>query len=382
MTAAPYLLHRHKLRAGRVGGLRRHIQGLKRDETTEANPTMVDEAGEPLGVKLLAPSMSATEQEALMDERKAILKHQAGAAPAPYVELLFVGARRVGETSWTFKEAEDWAEDVHEWINSRYPDSPVLDIALHGDESQFHVHALIAPRGRTADGELRLGMTAASMAADALITGRPVSGRWSTREEKSEAATRLQDDVWLHVGEVHGLLRGKRTSGRKHKELIKEKRAERILNEAAERADAIVSKALAKANELTDGAKIKDIEAERNLAEAAKLLESQRGLLARRRIAKVERREAKADERDAEQDARDRLLDERKAELHRFANAIRREAKAMLAKADERASAWWSARERELEAIESEPETHTSDPVIPEPERSTIERKRDGRGRI
>ena len=384
---AAYLLHRHKLRQSDVSGLRRHIQGLKRDSTTEANPTMYDESGNPLGVKLLRPPMSADDQKALMAERKAILKHQAGSAPAPFAELLFAGAHRVGgqrKASWTWREAEDWADDVRDWIALRYPDSPVLDIALHGDEGQFHVHALIAPRGRTGDGELRLGMTAASMAADALITGQPVSGRWS-KEAKREAASRLQDDVWLHCGELHGLLRGKRGTGRKHEELTKEGRAAAILNEAADRANAIVNEALTEAKELTESADVDRSEAERSLAEAAKLLKSQRGLLAKVRISKVEKREAKADERDAKQDERDRSLDDRDAKLRRFADAIRREGKALAVKARERGGVWWSAKERELEDLESDRDTapqhsHQSDPAIPERESAANEISRLTRG--
>ena len=165
-------------------------------------------------------------------------------------------------------------------------------------------------------------------------------------------------------------MRGKRTAGRKHKALTKEKRAEAVLNEAADRADGIVRNATSKANELTDGAEVNFTEAERDRAEAAKLLKSQRGLLAKRRIAKVEKREAAADERD-------RLLNDREAKLRRFVDAIRKETKALITKTGERGSAWWQRKERELEGIESdrEPEITQCDPV-PKHESAADELKR------
>ena len=289
----PCLVYRHEVRrtSDRLG---RHIRGETRHAITSANPPMPDPAtGKPLGVELLAPTMDAATAAALRKERNAALAGKAGRRPLPYAELLFTAARRVGEHAWTPDQARQWASAIPDWIAKTYPDSPIMDCALHMDESQFHVHALIFPRGRARDGALGYGMTAASRAADAAIRGAPVPRRLGY-EEKKAAATRLQDNAWEALGKPFGLGRGEKGSARRAKALSDAERGKRMVEEAEERAAE------------------RDAQSQANLKETQRLLDEQRGLTPAFRRRAVARDEAKAKAKVA---AANELMAEAKAKM-------------------------------------------------------------------
>ena len=289
---APCLVHRHEL-TNSVGGLRVHVRGETRHAVTDASPDMFDGDGKRLGVELLCQPMSRQREAALRAERKASIKGKNGAPAKTYAELLFVAGRRVGQ-GWTPDMARQWAAQIPGWIASRYPDSPLVDCALHLDESQYHVHALIFPRGRSPDGELVWGMTAASRLADSLITGAPVAKRFDLAAKKA-AASRLQDDAWGTLGAPFGLGRGERGSTRKTKALSDVERGKRAVEEAEERA-AEVRAQTAKERGLTE--RYRKGQLAKQEAEAAALKTD----LAKRE-ASVAEREAAADERKAQLEA-------------------------------------------------------------------------------
>ena len=343
-TTQAILFHRHELRKT-AGGLRRHIRGEKRDRATQANPSMTDgQTGETLAVETLMPSMSAAEEKALLKAREDAIAGLPGRRPEPYAELVFGGAPRVGEGAWTLTQAREWAKVIPEWIADRFPDSLMLDCALHCDESQYHIHALMMPRARNGAGELRWGMTTAAARADALITDGAY--RVLDYQGKKQAASRLQNDLWEVAGRPFGLARGKKTRGRKHKELTEEGRAEAILREANLRVQA------AKEHELN--AKAAEREA--------------KSLLAKPRMALIARRERELDVREAKVEEREVAADVRDGELNALRENIRREAKAIVKKGDERARSWWAEREKELDG---KPQSDPVERDAPTPKRES-----------
>ena len=276
-SPSPVFVHRHKVRPS-IGGLRRHIRGETRNTVTDANEPMLDpDTGEPLGVELLTESMSARELRRLGRERKAAIKGVGRHEPKKYAEMLFTSAKR---TQWTPAQAREWAAEVKDWIADRYPDSPIVECALHLDESQYHVHALIFPRGRTHEGGIAYGLTAASRAADSLITGEPIPKRLSLKVKKA-AASRLLDDGWERLGRPFGLGRGELGSTKRTMALSDVERAKRTRQEA---------------DELKAQAEALAIEAERVHDEQTGLIPSvPRAVINRDRVkAKKEREEADA----------------------------------------------------------------------------------------
>ena len=285
----PTLVHRHQLVAA-IGGLRKHIRGNTRNAITKANSPMADPiTGKPLGVELLTPSMTAEKLRSLSRHRKKTIAGLGGHEPKKYAELLFCAAKR---TEWTPDMARQWAAEIPKWIGKRYPDSPIIECALHMDESQFHVHALILPRGRAKDGSLVYGMTGTSRSTDAKIQGIEVSNRL-THMEKKAAAKRLLDDCWEYLGKHFGLARGEHGSKQKTKALTDIDRSNRVIAEAEERA-AHVDKQAQKERGLTEPFR------KRKLAK--------REAAADEREANLDKREANIAKRDLEQDERETKL--------------------------------------------------------------------------
>ena len=213
--------------------MRRHIRGESRNRITTAQAPMHDpETGEELGVELLCPSMPETELRRLLYQRKKDIKGKRGPKPKPYTDMIFTSAKR---TEWEPAKAREWASEVYDWITERFPDSPIVECALHLDESQVHVHCLMMPRGRGIAGEIIHGMTAACRTADAILQGKSVAYEFDS-EAKSAAASRLLDDAWDRLGEPFGLGRGEQGSQRKTKELTDMERAKRAVEESQERA--------------------------------------------------------------------------------------------------------------------------------------------------
>ena len=234
----PILVHRHKLKDN--SGMRRHIRGESRNKITEAQAPMHDpETGDELGVELLCPSMPETELRRLLYQRKKAIKAKRGPKPKPYADMIFTAAKR---TEWEPAKARAWASEVHDWITERFPDSPIVECALHLDESQVHVHALILPRGRGIAGEIIHGMTAACRTADAILQNKNVASDFDG-EAKSAAASRLLDDAWDQLGRPFGLGRGEQGSQRETKELTDVERAKRAVEESLERAAQIKAQA-------------------------------------------------------------------------------------------------------------------------------------------
>ena len=103
------------------------------------------------------------------------------------------------------------------WVRLCMPHSPVVQAALHMDETRWHCHVLLMPRAAR-DGRPRWGMTAVRHDVDGRITGE-----FRTRMSKSavrSAASRLQDDVWEHAGKPYGMARGERGSRLQHKQRL------------------------------------------------------------------------------------------------------------------------------------------------------------------
>ena len=187
-------------------------RGETRSETTNAADPLIYK-GEPLGVVELAPALSKDDLAKLMKERKRDLAKQRGTRPKEYAEMVFIGAQRT-DPSWNPDKATEWAEECLAWVRKRMPDSPVVAAAAHHDETQWHAHVIVVPRA-VANGKMQWGTAAVHRAMDAEYTGtyRQRIGRRSI----GAVMSRIQDDVWEHVGAPFGLLRGKVGSKRRHK---------------------------------------------------------------------------------------------------------------------------------------------------------------------
>ena len=161
----------------------------------------------------LAPALSQDDLAKLMEERRRDLAKQRGTRPKEYAEMVFIGAQRT-DPSWNPDKATEWARECLAWVRKRMPDSPVVAAAAHLDETQWHAHVIVAPRA-IADGKMQWGTAAVHRAIDAEFTGK--RRKRISRASIGAVMSRIQDDVWKHVGEPHGLLRGKAGSKRRHK---------------------------------------------------------------------------------------------------------------------------------------------------------------------
>ena len=286
-----YLVHRHAARGEQIAPLRAHIDGTVRNPVTSRAPEMRDRHGRTLACERLAEPMDAETLAGLQRERKRDLARQRGRPPQPYAELLFAGAERT-DAGWPPDRAREWGRACLDWVRKRMPDSPVVEAALHLDETRWHCHVLLMPRAAR-DGRPRWGMTAVRHDVDGRITGE-----FRTRMSKSavrSAASRLQDDVWAHVGEPYGMARGERGSTRRHKALTA---AERTEAQEKER-QRIRARQHIEIAEREDAVALREQEADRR--------EASHDFAARQREA--ERRENEADDRmaEAEEAARTQL---------------------------------------------------------------------------
>ena len=310
----PYLVHRHAARGEQIAPLRRHIDGTVRNPVTSRAPEKRDRHGRTLGCEPLAKPMDATTLAAYQRERKRDLGRQRGRPPQPYAELLFCGAERT-DAGWPPDRAREWGRACMAWVRLRMPHSPVVEAALHQDETRWHCHVLVMPRAAR-DGRPRWGMTGVRHDVDGRITGR-----YRSRMSKSavrSAASRLQDDVWEHVGKPYGLERGERGSTRRHKALTDAER-----NDAQEKErQRILARQHIEIAELEDAAALRLQEADRR--------EASHDFAARLREA--ERREDEADDRMAEaEEAARTQLEEREAQARTKARLCELESRLRLA---------------------------------------------------
>ncbi len=304
-----YLVHRHAARGEQIAPLRAHIDGSARNPVTSRAPEMRDRHGRTLKCEPLAKPMGAATLAALQRERKRDLGRQRGRPPQPYAELLFAGAERT-DAGWPPDRAREWGRACMAWVRKRMSHSPVVEAALHMDETRWHCHVLVMPRAAR-DGRPRWGMTAVRHDVDGRITGRHRS-RMSKSAVRS-AASRLQDDVWAHVGEPYGLERGERGSQRRHRALTDAER-----NDAQEK-----ERQRLRVRERMELAERENAVARRE--EAADRREASHDFAARRREA--ERRRNEADDRMAEaEEAARTLLAEREEQAGTKARQARIEA--------------------------------------------------------
>ena len=62
----------------------------------------------------------------------------------PYAELLLAGAERT-DLEWPPDRAKEWGGACMARVRKRMPDSPVVEAALHLDETRWHCHVLVMP---------------------------------------------------------------------------------------------------------------------------------------------------------------------------------------------------------------------------------------------
>ncbi len=209
----PTLLHRFERVSASASTRRRmHVRGEVRSPVTDAFPKMQSPAGETLSVESLAPTLPDDELANIMARRKKDLARRRGTKPKPHAEFLFVGAKRIGE-GWSVDKAREWGKACLAWCELRMPDSWITDAALHLDETQWHVHVTTIPAA-VEDGKLQWGMSAVRRAMDAELSGRKRASM--SRAVVGAAVSRMQDDVFAHVGEPFGLERGVKGSKRRH----------------------------------------------------------------------------------------------------------------------------------------------------------------------
>ena len=288
----PTLLHRFERVSASASTRRRtHVRGEVRSPVTDAFPKMQSPAGETLTVESLAPTLPDDELANIMARRKQDLARRRGPKPKPHAEFLFVGAKRIGE-GWSVDKAREWGQACLAWCELRMPDSWITDAALHLDETQWHVHVTTIPAA-VEDGKLQWGMSAVRRAMDAELSGRKRASM--SRAVVGAAVSRMQDDVFAHVGEPFGLERGVKGSKRRHVAVSEAEAAKARMKEVSlveRRAARIMKKAKAR---------------EAELAERAVVFEHRLASL-NRRIgefnATVEARAAKLKEREEELEAR------------------------------------------------------------------------------
>lgn len=176
----------------------------------------------PGDIQALAPSLPDGELQRLSKERREYLRGKRGRKPRPVTELVVWGPpRHVAEDAWPRERSEEWAREVGAWTRRHFPDSPILDAALHMDEGSPHVHVSMFPRYTDEHGETAYGWRRTCTAATDRIAGREPqrnSGRQRMRGTKSAgtALSTLHDSLHAEVGAKFGLVRGERGSQRKH----------------------------------------------------------------------------------------------------------------------------------------------------------------------
>ena len=117
--------------------------------------------------------------------------------PRPVAEFVLWGPpRHEAVDAWPEDKAKQWAEAAVKWTRRHFPDSPVLDAALHMDEGSPHVHVAMFPRYTDDHGETAYGWKRASTAATDRLQGRPTQANAGTQRRRGTAA--VLDGDWAH----------------------------------------------------------------------------------------------------------------------------------------------------------------------------------------
>lgn len=233
--------HAAGLRKALTGGAaasrrRAHIRGKVRSEAT----ALALSAG---GVVQLAQTVKAAELRRLNAERKAYLATKRGNHPQPIAEFVTWGPpRHEAKDAWPAAKSKAWAVKTMAWVKRHFPDSVILDAALHMDEGSPHVHVAMFPRYKDAAGEMAYGWKRAVVAATDRLAGRPTqlnAGRQRRpgRNKAGDNLSALLDSYHAEVCADFGLIRGTRGSDREHKEITHGEAAGRHNAERAARLD-------------------------------------------------------------------------------------------------------------------------------------------------
>lgn len=300
----------------------KHIRGTKRSPVTrEFEKRGIDLCemahGVKYGVKHVRGSeVSPAARHKLRAEAEELVKRQRGVKPEPWCELVVVGGKVI---DWPPKKAEEWATAVLRERKRLMPDAVVVLAALHGDESEWHMHIAMQPRARDSRGRIRLGQTAMRRGMDAIVAGEPVRDRVSKGRRKSGSSALL---THLHdtIGKQFGLLRGKEGSNREHQEIDPYEAVQARLRE--------VTRLRERVRLELEAAEKKRADAENDRAEVAELkwryhaIEEAEAELA----AKVKAAEARLKKREAETEAKEaRLAKQDKVVRERYRRILAQE---------------------------------------------------------
>lgn len=200
----------------------RHVRGQARSaKTREFQAQGIDLCELAHGVKYGVRTFgkrnqaSAGQLRKLRAEARELLKRQRGVKPELWCELVAVGGKVV---DWHPDKAQEWVGDLMKEVRRIMPETTVVASALHGDETEWHVHVAMHPRARDSKGRLRVGLTAMRRQCDAIITNSPVKDRINLQQRRM-GSSELLNHLHNTVGVKHGLARGAVNQPGKHEDV-------------------------------------------------------------------------------------------------------------------------------------------------------------------
>ena len=200
----------------------KHIRGTQRSPVTrdydKRGMDLCEMAhGVKFGVKLIGKrtQTTAAQRRKLREEAADLVAGQRGKKPEPWCELVVVGGKVI---DWHPDKAVLWAKTVMRDIRRLMPDAVTIQAAIHGDETEWHMHVAMQPRARDSTGRMRLGQTAMRRGMDAILQGGAVKDRID-KNARRRGSSALLSHLHDTIGKPFGLLRGKEDSRREHKEI-------------------------------------------------------------------------------------------------------------------------------------------------------------------